>query len=138
MNFGIFHKVVVLENCTSHLEVLEFNIDLAVQTLSQQSNMSLNKLSEVHQDVLIYLQVYMNSAQFSGVHKNTVHCWRPVGSTIVSELRRFFIGGSPELEDPTYTAIPSTFQVTIYQLKFPFSQRRLAYSNHINGYFGKN
>ncbi|XP_070591140.1 tectonic-like complex member MKS1 isoform X2 [Erythrolamprus reginae] len=27
----------------------------------------------------------------------------------ISELRRFFIGGSPELEDITYTKVPSTF-----------------------------
>ncbi|XP_061196324.1 uncharacterized protein LOC133204586 [Saccostrea echinata] len=44
-----------------------------------------------------------------GVYKETVHCWRPLGPSFVSEMRRFFIGGSPELEDPTYTAIPSTF-----------------------------
>jgi Meckel syndrome type 1 protein len=33
--------------------------------------------------------------------------------SVVSELRRYFIGGSPELEDQTYTAIPSTFQVIV-------------------------
>ncbi|XP_048772095.2 tectonic-like complex member MKS1 [Ostrea edulis] len=44
-----------------------------------------------------------------GVYKETVHCWRPLGTSFVSEMRRFFIGGTPELEDSTYTAIPSTF-----------------------------
>ena len=46
-----------------------------------------------------------------GRHRETLQCWRPLGSAVTSQLRRFFIGGSPELEDPTYTAIPSTFQV---------------------------
>ena len=30
----------------------------------------------------------------------------------MSELRRYFVGGCPELEDPTYTAVPSAFEVT--------------------------
>ncbi|XP_052801949.1 tectonic-like complex member MKS1 [Mya arenaria] len=45
-----------------------------------------------------------------GRHQETIQCWRPMGSSVTSQLRRFFIGGSPELEDPTYQAIPSTFQ----------------------------
>ncbi|XP_060115394.1 tectonic-like complex member MKS1 isoform X2 [Heteronotia binoei] len=45
-----------------------------------------------------------------GVHTLTVSTWRPVELGTVSELRRFFIGGSPELEDLTYTRVPSTFQ----------------------------
>ncbi|XP_019622108.1 PREDICTED: Meckel syndrome type 1 protein-like [Branchiostoma belcheri] len=44
-----------------------------------------------------------------GVHHKTVHTWRPVGNSLVDPMRRFFIGGSPELEDPTYTAVPTTF-----------------------------
>lgn len=31
---------------------------------------------------------------------------------LVAELRRFFIGGSLELEDPSYVRIPGTFKVT--------------------------
>ncbi|XP_036355391.1 Meckel syndrome type 1 protein homolog [Octopus sinensis] len=46
----------------------------------------------------------------TGVHKETLNCWRPTGVSVLAELRRFFIGGSPELEDPTYTGVPSTFQ----------------------------
>ena len=34
-------------------------------------------------------------------------CWRPRGDSIIYELRRFFIGGSPELEDMSYVAVPS-------------------------------
>lgn len=49
-----------------------------------------------------------------GVYNQTVHCWRPVGQSCASELRRFFIGGSPELEDVTYVAKPSTFDVNCF------------------------
>jgi Meckel syndrome type 1 protein len=48
------------------------------------------------------------------MYKETAHCWRPLGTSFVSEMRRFFIGGTPELEDSTYAAIPSTFDVSIY------------------------
>lgn len=46
-----------------------------------------------------------------GAHELALQCWRPVGSSIVCELRRFYIGGSPELEDPTYPYIPNSFDV---------------------------
>ncbi|NXR98119.1 MKS1 protein, partial [Oxylabes madagascariensis] len=45
-----------------------------------------------------------------GVHMLTIPTWRPVDLGTVAEMRRFFIGGSPELEDLTYTRIPSTFK----------------------------
>ncbi|NWI16132.1 MKS1 protein, partial [Crypturellus soui] len=45
-----------------------------------------------------------------GLHTFTIPTWRPVELGTVSELRRFFIGGSPELEDLTYIRIPTTFQ----------------------------
>ncbi|KAG8122870.1 hypothetical protein E2320_018330 [Naja naja] len=45
----------------------------------------------------------------TGVHTLSVSTWRPVELGTISELRRFFIGGSPELEDITYTKVPSTF-----------------------------
>ncbi|KGL76243.1 Meckel syndrome type 1 protein, partial [Tinamus guttatus] len=45
-----------------------------------------------------------------GLHTFTIPTWRPVELGTVSELRRFFIGGSPELEDLTYVRIPTTFQ----------------------------
>ncbi|XP_042298774.1 Meckel syndrome type 1 protein isoform X2 [Sceloporus undulatus] len=44
-----------------------------------------------------------------GLHTLTVPTWRPVELGTFSELQRFFIGGSPELEDLTYTRVPSTF-----------------------------
>uniref|UniRef100_A0A8C8BJH5 MKS transition zone complex subunit 1 n=1 Tax=Otus sunia TaxID=257818 RepID=A0A8C8BJH5_9STRI len=45
-----------------------------------------------------------------GLHMLTTPTWRPVELGTVAELRRFFIGGSPELEDITYARIPSTFK----------------------------
>ncbi|XP_041350207.1 Meckel syndrome type 1 protein-like [Gigantopelta aegis] len=53
---------------------------------------------------------YMQIPTKPGVSKHTINCWRPVGNSVVDRLRRFFIGGSPELEDPTYTFVPSTFE----------------------------
>lgn len=51
----------------------------------------------------------------AGTHMLKAACWRPLGNgaqeIIHSELRRFFIGGSPELEDPTFVSVPNTFEV---------------------------
>ncbi|XP_063002589.1 tectonic-like complex member MKS1 isoform X1 [Elgaria multicarinata webbii] len=44
-----------------------------------------------------------------GAHTVTASTWRPVQPGTFSELQRFFIGGSPELEDVTYARVPSTF-----------------------------
>ncbi|XP_063812223.1 tectonic-like complex member MKS1 isoform X2 [Pseudophryne corroboree] len=53
---------------------------------------------------------YVVLPQTPGMHILTRQTWRPVELGTVSELRRFFIGGSPELEDLTYAKVPSTFQ----------------------------
>ncbi|XP_074869551.1 tectonic-like complex member MKS1 isoform X2 [Carettochelys insculpta] len=45
-----------------------------------------------------------------GFHTVTAPTWRPIELGVVSELRRFFIGGSPELEDMTYVRVPGTFK----------------------------
>ncbi|XP_054857378.1 tectonic-like complex member MKS1 [Eublepharis macularius] len=45
-----------------------------------------------------------------GAHTLTVSTWRPMEPGTFSELQRFFIGGSPELEDLTYARVPSTFK----------------------------
>ncbi|KAK3589148.1 hypothetical protein CHS0354_017116 [Potamilus streckersoni] len=55
---------------------------------------------------------YLTVPSQPGRFRENLNCWRPLGTSIVSQLRRFFIGGSPELEDPTYTVVPSTFQGT--------------------------
>ncbi|KAM4620186.1 tectonic-like complex member MKS1 [Polymixia lowei] len=45
-----------------------------------------------------------------GKHVVTCHTWRPLQTGTVSALRRFFIGGSPELEDHSYVRVPGTFK----------------------------
>ncbi|NXY37713.1 MKS1 protein, partial [Pomatorhinus ruficollis] len=52
----------------------------------------------------------LSSCPWPGVHMLTIPTWRPVDLGTVAEMRRFFIGGSPELEDLTYIRIPSTFK----------------------------
>jgi Meckel syndrome type 1 protein len=48
-----------------------------------------------------------------GSYEHALPCWRPRGDSFIYELRRFFIGGSPELEDISYCAIPSDHQVSL-------------------------
>ncbi|XP_066551522.1 tectonic-like complex member MKS1 isoform X2 [Amia ocellicauda] len=45
-----------------------------------------------------------------GCHNLTCSTWRPVQPATVAELRRFFIGGAPELEDISYARVPGTFK----------------------------
>uniref|UniRef100_A0A8C0B273 MKS transition zone complex subunit 1 n=1 Tax=Buteo japonicus TaxID=224669 RepID=A0A8C0B273_9AVES len=45
-----------------------------------------------------------------GLHVLTIPTWCPVELGTLAELRGFFTGGSPELEDITYIRIPSTFK----------------------------
>lgn len=47
----------------------------------------------------------------TGSHTLTVSTWRPMELGTVAELRRFFIGGSLELEDLSYVRVPGTFKV---------------------------
>ncbi len=47
-----------------------------------------------------------------GIYKEKLDCWRPRGDSFIYELRRYFIGGSPELEDISYVAVPSNHEVT--------------------------
>jgi len=44
-----------------------------------------------------------------GIYKFTVPTWRAKGN-IIDTLRRFFVGGSYELEDITYCGIPMTHE----------------------------
>ena len=52
-----------------------------------------------------------------GRYTTTVSTWRPTGS-ILDKLKRYFIGGSPELTDTTYTGIPSTLQVINHHILY--------------------
>lgn len=51
------------------------------------------------------------SVLHAGKHNLSCPSWRPLQTGTVSELRRFFIGGSPELEDGSYVRVPGTFKV---------------------------
>nr|XP_020454213.1 Meckel syndrome type 1 protein isoform X2 [Monopterus albus] len=53
---------------------------------------------------------YLLFPTIPGKHIVTCHTWRPLQTGTVSALRRFFIGGSPELEDFSYVRIPGTFK----------------------------
>nr|XP_046266299.1 Meckel syndrome type 1 protein isoform X3 [Scatophagus argus] len=53
---------------------------------------------------------YLLFPAMPGKHTVTCHTWRPLQTGTVSALRRFFIGGSPELEDHSYVRIPGTFK----------------------------
>uniref|UniRef100_H3CQC7 MKS transition zone complex subunit 1 n=1 Tax=Tetraodon nigroviridis TaxID=99883 RepID=H3CQC7_TETNG len=53
---------------------------------------------------------YLLFPDIPGKHTITCHTWRPLQSGTGSALRRFFIGGSPELEDHSYVRIPGTFK----------------------------
>lgn len=53
----------------------------------------------------------------TGSHTLTVSTWRPMELGTVAELRRFFIGGSLELEDISYVRIPGTFKVTFVSVE---------------------
>ncbi|XP_034746108.1 Meckel syndrome type 1 protein isoform X1 [Etheostoma cragini] len=53
---------------------------------------------------------YLLFPALPGKHTITCHTWRPLQTGTGSALRRFFIGGSPELEDHSYVRIPGTFK----------------------------
>lgn len=58
--------------------------------------------------------LFFNSTNFfrkqKGFYHENLNCWRPRGDSIFNELRRFFIGGSHELEDINYVGIPKQFE----------------------------
>ncbi|KAL9980908.1 hypothetical protein ACROYT_G009550 [Oculina patagonica] len=49
---------------------------------------------------------YITIPNKAGSYTVEVNTWRPIGNGTGPEMRRFFIGGSPELEDPTYPQKP--------------------------------
>ena len=66
---------------------------------------------------------YLPVPATAGTVCRRLSAWRPVGSR-QAQLRRFFIGGSPELEDPSFVAVPTEFQVR--------SARRVARLRHVH------
>ncbi|PAA93628.1 hypothetical protein BOX15_Mlig011790g1 [Macrostomum lignano] len=63
---------------------------------------------------------YLTLPATPGPHDFRLQCWRPTGNSVVCELRRFFIGGTPELEDSTFTNVPTDFDGT-HLSKFGFN-----------------
>lgn len=55
----------------------------------------------------------------TGSHTLTISTWRPIDLGTLAELRRFFIGGSLELEDLSYVRIPGTFKVAFASEEAP-------------------
>ncbi|XP_037543202.1 Meckel syndrome type 1 protein isoform X1 [Nematolebias whitei] len=53
---------------------------------------------------------YLLFPALPGKHTVTCQTWRPLQTGTVSALRRFFIGGSAELEDLSYVRTPGTFK----------------------------
>ena len=53
---------------------------------------------------------YFVVPQESGVHKQTLSLWRPIGG-IREEMQRFFLGGAPNLNDPKDSGISPEFEV---------------------------
>ena len=57
---------------------------------------------------------YITLPNKAGTHDITVNTWRPTGNSLVPKMRRYFIGGSPELEDVTYVKQPA--EAKMYEL----------------------
>ncbi|XP_067864160.1 Meckel syndrome type 1 protein isoform X2 [Heptranchias perlo] len=53
---------------------------------------------------------YISIPDSPGSYTMTCQTWRPVLPGTSAEMRRFFVGGSLELEDMTYVRTPSTFK----------------------------
>ena len=54
----------------------------------------------------------MVSVWSTGDHNVLVNTWRPTGRRLIDKMRRFFIGGGPELEELSYIAQPRDFSVS--------------------------
>ncbi|CAF1246849.1 unnamed protein product [Adineta steineri] len=52
---------------------------------------------------------YFEIPNLPGFYNEHLSCWRPRGDSVFNEVRRFFIGGSLELEDISYIASPKSF-----------------------------
>ena len=69
----------------------------------------------------------------TGSYTVEVNTWRPIGNGPGPEMRRFFIGGSPELEDPTYPQKPAMADVRslFNNTKFPLVHCTLGSSGYL-------
>lgn len=59
-------------------------------------------------------------AYIIGASRVQVNMWRPKGDSMMSEVQRFFIGGTPELVEPSYVREASNNQSNKKLNKFYF------------------
>ena len=52
---------------------------------------------------------YITLPNTPGCRTFNIDCWRPDGPDNATKLRRFFIGGTPELSDVRYTHVPVNY-----------------------------
>ena len=53
----------------------------------------------------------INLILWQGLYDLSIETWRPVGRPIIDQMKRFFMGGPPDIDDITYVATPKDFQV---------------------------
>uniref|UniRef100_A0A8D3A7E9 Meckel syndrome type 1 protein n=1 Tax=Scophthalmus maximus TaxID=52904 RepID=A0A8D3A7E9_SCOMX len=120
------HFLMELPNNWSSLPFQSLSgVTQACRTKTLRKDFSLIILESVPQWPVLYFKVlsltswqryrtegygYVLFPAIPGKHKITCHTWRPFQTGTVSALRRFFIGGSPELEDHSYVRVPGTFK----------------------------
>lgn len=47
----------------------------------------------------------------TGSYEMNIATWKPAGRRLLDRMRRFFVGGPPEVDDITYVACPRDFNV---------------------------
>ena len=52
-------------------------------------------------------------SMYPGSYEMNVDTWRPAGTRLVDRMRRFFVGGPPEVNDISYVAYPKDFSVSV-------------------------
>lgn len=61
--------------------------------------------------MIIPITVHMHAMCSSGSYEMNVATWRPAGTRLVDRMKRFFVGGPPEVDDISYVACPKDFNV---------------------------
>ena len=70
----------------------------------------------MHEVCIIYTIAVYIQCSYAGMHELCVATWRPSGSAVVEQLRRFFVGGeTTRLCDISYISTPPDIEVRITQ-----------------------
>ena len=114
--------VTQISHCTKGKAVFSFPFDLLLLLRGPESGTTPEVIVETMPPVLMF-QVssldhwdrhrtegysYTHIPLHAGRHVVSMVTWRPLGDSIIDEMRRFFIGGACELEDMSYIAVPET------------------------------